>query len=80
MEKHTYVVAEGISAINGKAVPANREVELSEREALFDLSLDRISLKESAAVVKPKGKRAKPTPDVDQNNLDVDPDSVTGED
>ena len=47
MEKQTYVVAEGIPAINGKAVPANREVELNEREALFDLSLDRIRLKPS---------------------------------
>jgi hypothetical protein len=50
MEKHTYVVAEGIPAINGKAVPANREVQLTEREALFDLSLDRITLKPSRAI------------------------------
>jgi hypothetical protein len=59
MEKHTYVVAEGIPAINGKAVPANREVELSEREALFDLSLDRISLKPSRAA----GRKSRPESD-----------------
>jgi len=63
MEKHTYVVAEGIPAINGKAVPANREVELTEREALFDLSLDRIKLKPSRG--SGRKSRAEPDPVID---------------
>jgi hypothetical protein len=46
MEKKTYVAAEGIEAVNGKAVPTNREVVLTEREALYDLSLGRITAKE----------------------------------
>lgn len=56
MEKHTYVVAEGIPAINGKAVPSNREMELTEREALFDLSLGRIKRK-AEVTAKPAGKK-----------------------
>ena len=59
MEKHTYVVAEGIPAINGKAVPANREVDLTEREALFDLSLGRIKRKPS----RTGGKKSQAGPD-----------------
>lgn len=58
MEKHTYVVVEGIPAINGKAVPANREIDLTEREALFDLSLGRITLKP----LRVSGRKPRPEP------------------
>ena len=59
MEKHTYVVAEGIPAIDGKAVPANREIDLTEREALFDLSLGRITLKP----LRVSSRKPRPEPD-----------------
>lgn len=59
MEKHTYVVAEGIAAINGKAVPTSREVDLTEREALFDLSLGRITLKPTRG----NGRKSRPESD-----------------
>jgi len=71
MQKHTYVVAEGISTINGKAVPSSREIDLTEREALFDLSLDRIALKKQVAVSKPASRKAKSHSDVDQQ-VDTD--------
>tara|TARA_R110002020_G_scaffold467027_4_gene690209 strand:+ start:23356 stop:23565 length:210 start_codon:yes stop_codon:yes gene_type:complete len=65
MEKHTYVVAEGIPAINGKAVPASREIELTEREALFDQSLGRITLKPSRVSAR------KPRPEPEQSSDDM---------
>ncbi|MCC0033759.1 MAG: hypothetical protein H6887_00675 [Hoeflea sp.] len=65
MEKHTYVVAEGFSTINGKAVPKNREIELTDREALYDLSLGRIERKVKASA---KGSGRKPLPEADDQS------------
>ena len=42
MTVRTYLVGEGVAFVAGKPVPANREVKLSDREALYDLSLGRI--------------------------------------
>ena len=54
MEKRDYDVAEGVPWVNGKRVPANRIVTLTEAEARYDLALGRISLKGA--------RRAKPAP------------------
>jgi hypothetical protein len=70
MEKHTYVVAEGFSTINGKAVPKNREIELTEAEALYDRSLGRIERKVKASA---KGSGKKPLLEADdQSDLVAD--------
>lgn len=42
MDKKTYEVAPDVSWVNGKPVPENRRVELTEGEALYDLGLGRI--------------------------------------
>lgn len=60
MEKKTYVAAEGIEAVNGKAVPSNREVVLTEREALYDLSLGRITTKEMSSRTASRKKNGSP--------------------
>jgi len=44
MDQKTYTVADGVDWVNGKKVPDSRQVKLTEQEALFDLSLGRISL------------------------------------
>ncbi len=59
MEKQTYVVAEGVSTVNGQPVPESREIELTEREALFDLGLGRIELKRQVPLSKHTGRKAK---------------------
>lgn len=43
MEKQTYLVAEGVPFVNGRAVPADRRVALTSAEAAFDLALGRIA-------------------------------------
>lgn len=43
MSKRVYRVADGVNHVAGAKVPANRKVTLSEREALYDLSLGRIT-------------------------------------
>jgi len=45
MDQKTYTVADGVDWVNGKKVPDNRQVILTKQEALFDLSLGRISLR-----------------------------------
>lgn len=40
----TYDVANGVDFVNGAPVPKNRKVQLTEVQALYDLSLGRISL------------------------------------
>lgn len=42
--KKTYLVAEGVTEINGAPVPVNRRVELTDAEALYDLAHDRLQL------------------------------------
>ncbi len=41
--KKTYLVAEGVTEINGAAVPASRRVSLTDAEALYDLSYDNLT-------------------------------------
>lgn len=62
MSKQTYVVVPGVEAINGKAVPASREMVLTDREALFDLSLGRIERK-AKSTGKGTGRKTQPEPD-----------------
>lgn len=66
MDKHTYVVAEGISAVNGKPVPKSREMRLTEREALFDFSLGRLTLKPNreAGTTRGAGRKGKADPEL----------------
>ncbi len=59
MDKQVYVVAEGISTINGQPVPSSREMELTPQEALFDCSLGRISLKSEQKAGKPASRKSK---------------------
>lgn len=41
--KKLYVVAPGVTEINGAPVPANRRVSLTEAEALYDLGHGRLT-------------------------------------
>lgn len=56
----TYSVAEGVSWVNGKPVPENRELRLSKREAQFDLDQGRIVEKVEVVAV-PSDNRAPST-------------------
>ncbi|GHA13367.1 hypothetical protein GCM10007989_04960 [Devosia pacifica] len=51
MTKTTYEARPDVAWVNGKPVPKNRRVELTEAEAGYDLSLGRIA---------PVGSKAKP--------------------
>ena len=42
--KKIYLVAPGVTEINGARVPASRRVELTEAEALYDLGHGRLTL------------------------------------
>lgn len=53
-----YRVRDGVEHVAGKPVPVSRAVDLTEAEALYDLSLDRIKLDKSA------GKKAAPVAEV----------------
>lgn len=55
MQKKTYYVADGVGTINGLRVPASRKVRLNEREALYDLSLGRLSATKPKPVRKDDG-------------------------
>lgn len=43
MEKKAYRVRDGVEWINGKPVPSNRIVELSQNEARYERSLGRLA-------------------------------------
>jgi hypothetical protein len=43
MEKQRYAVADGVPWVNGRRVPDDRIVELTEAEAAFDLGYARIA-------------------------------------
>lgn len=53
--KKAYLVAPGVTEINGVAVPKNRRVSLTEAEALYDLSHGRLT---PAPVRKPARPKA----------------------
>ena len=55
METKTYRVKDGVSWVNGKPVPKNRKVELTDAEARFDLGYARISLDKPIPTEKPQG-------------------------
>ena len=55
MVKKTYTVAEGVDWINGAKTPSNREVELTDVEALYDEGLGRI-VEKAPAKTNPQGK------------------------
>lgn len=55
--KKLYVVAPGVTQINGAPVPSNRRMVLTEAEALYDLSRGRLSL--APARKSPRAKVAK---------------------
>lgn len=59
MEKKRWLVAEGHDWINGVRVPEDRIVELTDKEALYDSGLGRISLIDETE--KPPEKPAKST-------------------
>ena len=42
--KKLYLVAPGVTEINGAPVPGNRRMSLTEAEALYDLSHGRLTL------------------------------------
>ena len=54
-ERKKYDVADGVEWVNGTKVPDNRIVELTEKEAAFDIGLGRISEREKG------GRKAKQT-------------------
>lgn len=58
MDKKTYVVADGIDWINGAKVPKNRLVELTDREAQFDLGLGRLKLSSKKKQLDPTESKA----------------------
>lgn len=61
MSSKKYIVADGVDWINGKRVPADRVVHLTEREALYDLALGRVS-----EATEPRRSRAKPKTEEDE--------------
>jgi len=58
MQKTTYLVADGVEWIDGKPVPANRRVSLTEAAALYDLAQGRIALPPPRPPRKPRAKAA----------------------
>lgn len=52
--KKAYLVAPGVTEINGAPVPKNRRVSLTEAEALYDLGHGRLSLAPVRKPARPK--------------------------
>lgn len=59
MSKKQYLVADGVTHVNGAPVPENRKVTLTDAEALYERAVGRVS----PIQAKPRKRRAKPKDD-----------------
>ncbi|WEK04562.1 MAG: hypothetical protein P0Y65_20700 [Candidatus Devosia phytovorans] len=58
MHRTSYLVADGVEWVDGKPVPANRRMSLTDAEALYDLAQGRIALPPPRQPRKPRIKAA----------------------
>lgn len=72
MDKQTYLAAEGVDVVNGRPVPKNREIVLTNAEALYDLSLGRIDIKVKARASAKPSRNVPSVPDANDDGSKLD--------